>query len=298
MSETSPATCMSTTSDSLPHRCNTVGRVLPHTHLRIVDPRHSLYPSPETPSVPLGQAGELWSGGYAVMKGYWGNEVESDKVGFVVPLPEGEREVRAVSGSGGEKKGRLAPEQLDDPIRWIRTGDQATMDPEGYVKIVGRIKDIIIRGGENLFPVVIEARMLKLPGVEDASYVSPPPPSRSACARALTPHPQRIISIPDPIMGEVVGAFIQRSPSPAGKNLTSEMIRAHITTLLGHQSAPDWVFYNGEQGAPAHFPVTQSGKIVSSFFGAEAALEGDVARAEKLTDARHPHFFSACIAIA
>lgn len=165
---------MSTTTNSLPHRCNTVGRVLPHTHLRIVSPSHPLYPSPETPSVPLGEAGELWSGGYAMMKGYWCNDGATQEVMFDSKLPDGELEARRKVGGVVQVEGkeqRLAPGRLEEVIRWIRTGDQATMDRDGYVRIVGRIKDIIIRGGENLFPVVIEARMLKLEGVEDCSFV-------------------------------------------------------------------------------------------------------------------------------
>lgn len=141
--ETSPASTMSRTSDPLPLRCTTVGQVLPHTHVRIVDPLHEAYPDPDMPSVEVGQAGELWSGGYAVFKGYWGNEEETNKCSFV------------------DREG----------VKWMRTGDQATMDEEGYVRIVGRIKDLIIRGGENLFPVVIEARTLLLPGIEDCSFV-------------------------------------------------------------------------------------------------------------------------------
>lgn len=169
---------MSITSDPLDLRCHTVGRVMPNTHIRIVSPSHPNYPDPSTPSVPIGEAGELWSGGYAMMKGYWQNQKESDKVLFSAELPSEEKAARKEKGqvlNEGVKVGVegkpmiLAPPALDDSIRWIRTGDQATMDERGFVKIVGRIKDIIIRGGENLFPVVIEARMLRLAGVEDCS---------------------------------------------------------------------------------------------------------------------------------
>ena len=113
-----------------------------------------------------------------MMKGYWQNQKESDKVLFSAELPAEEQAARKEKGevlSEGVKvdvEGKemiLAPASLQESIRWIRTGDQATMDERGFVKIVGRIKDIIIRGGENLFPVVIEARMLRLAGVEDCS---------------------------------------------------------------------------------------------------------------------------------
>lgn len=143
MTETSPATVMSSTTDSLALRCTTVGRVLPHTHVRIVDPHHPLYPSSTMPSVPVGVAGELWSAGYALQKGYWNNQEETDKCMF----------------------------SDEEGVRWIMTGDQALMDKDGYISIVGRIKDIIIRGGENLFPVVIENRALMLEGIADCSLV-------------------------------------------------------------------------------------------------------------------------------
>lgn len=70
--------------------------------------------------------------------------------------------------------------------------------------------------------------------------------------------------MPDPLMGEVVGAFVQRANSPAGRNLTGEALRQHITTILSHQSAPDWVWFLGEQGVESQYPTTQSGKIVSA----------------------------------
>lgn len=141
--ESSPVTIGSRTSDSVQRRIDTVGRVLPHTVIRIVDPAHPDYPSESVPNVPVGQPGELWSGGYAIMKEYWENPSETQKAVFVA----------------------------QDGMKFLRTGDQAVMDDDGYVKIIGRIKDIIIRGGENLFPVVIENRTLQLPGVADVSFV-------------------------------------------------------------------------------------------------------------------------------
>lgn len=211
MTETSPATVMSSTFDSLELRCTTVGRVLPHTQVRIVDPHHPLYPSPDTPSVPVGVTGELWSAGYALQKGYWNNQAETDKCMFF------------------DQEG----------LRWIMTGDQALMNSEGFISIVGRIKDIIIRGGENLFPVVIENRALMMEGVADCS----------------------IVAVADATMGEVVGAFVQRDHSSQGQSLTPASIRSHIANLLSHQSAPDWVWFLGEQGVEEEYPKTASGKI-------------------------------------
>ena len=105
---------MSSTTDPVELRCTTVGRVMPHTSVRIVDTAHALYPAEETPSVAIGVPGELWSAGYQVQHGYWNNEAETDKVVF-----------RDATG-----------------LRWMRTGDEAIMNAEGYVSIVGRIKDV------------------------------------------------------------------------------------------------------------------------------------------------------------
>lgn len=103
---------MSSTTDPVDLRCTTVGRVMPHTHIRIVDTAHALYPAEETPSVALGVPGELWSAGYQIQHGYWANQAETDKVVF-----------RDAQG-----------------VRWMKTGDEAIMNDEGYISIVGRIK--------------------------------------------------------------------------------------------------------------------------------------------------------------
>ncbi|KAK4705140.1 hypothetical protein P7C70_g1067, partial [Phenoliferia sp. Uapishka_3] len=210
--ETSPATIMSTTDSPVSLRCTTVGQVLPHTSIRIVDTSHPLYPSPVTPSIPIDTPGELWSAGYAVMDGYWENQEETDKVVF--------------TDEGG--------------LRWMRTGDEAVMDAEGYVSIVGRMKDIIIRGGENIFPVVVEARALLLPGIADCSVIAVP------CRRMM----------------EAVGAFVQREDSEAGRNVTAEQLSDHIDRLMSHQAKPEWIWWLGEDGVQAEFPKTASGKIV------------------------------------
>lgn len=139
--ETSPGTVLSKTQDSLDLRCRTVGQVMGHSNIRLVDPSHELYPSPSTPSIPLNTSGEIWSAGYALMPGYWNNELETTKAMFY------------------DEAG----------LRWMKTGDQGSMDENGFITITGRIKDIIIRGGENLFPTVIEARSLNLEGVAAVS---------------------------------------------------------------------------------------------------------------------------------
>lgn len=211
MTETSPATVMSRTTDSVALRCTTVGRVLPHTAIRIVDPAHPLYPDESVPSVPVGVSGELWSAGYALQTGYWNNQSETDKVHFT------------------DKDG----------LRWIRTGDQAIMNEEGYISIVGRIKDIIIRGGENLFPVVIENKLLQNDAVFD-------------CA---------VIAVPCPRFLEVPAVFVIRAPTPAGAALTRQSIAEYVSSNLSHQSKPEWVWFLGEDTAQTAWPTTASGKI-------------------------------------
>ncbi|KAM0789891.1 hypothetical protein ACM66B_006734 [Microbotryomycetes sp. NB124-2] len=212
LTECSPALVMSTTSDPIDKKCETIGRVMPHAFVKIVSPDDEHYPDPDmTKPVKVGEKGELWGGGYAVMKGYWNNEHETSRATFT------------------DKNG----------VKWMKTGDQACMDEEGYIRITGRIKDLIIRGGENLSGVLIEARALLCPGVNDCS----------------------VVAVPDAFMGEVPGAFVSRAATPEGQSLTGQQLRQHVANLLGHQHAPDWVWFLGEDGVNEAFPVTQSGKI-------------------------------------
>src|ERR1051325_11125361 len=134
MTETSPASTATTTEDTVERRVSTVGRVLPHTEIKIVDAEGRI--------VPRGTSGELLTRGYCVMLGYWAD-------------PERTREAI-------------------DPARWMHTGDLATMDDEGYVNIVGRSKDMIIRGGENVYPREIEEFLYTHPDVADVAVVGVP----------------------------------------------------------------------------------------------------------------------------
>src|SRR5262249_42428267 len=132
MTETSPISTMSARDDSLERRVSTVGRVQPHVEIKIVDPATGVI-------VPQGVAGELCTRGYSVMLGYWNNEA-------------------ATSAS-------------IDPAGWMHSGDLATMDAEGYVNIVGRIKDMIIRGGENIYPREIEEFLHTHPKISEAQVI-------------------------------------------------------------------------------------------------------------------------------
>ncbi|HRA46114.1 MAG TPA: AMP-binding protein, partial [Phycicoccus sp.] len=134
MTETSPVSTQNRTDDSFDHKVNTVGRVAPHLEIRIVDPL-------TLETVPRGEPGEFWTRGYSVMLGYWEQ-----------------------------------PDKTDEAIvdGWMRTGDLGVMDPDGYVRITGRIKDMVIRGGENVYPREIEEFLYTHPDVLDAQVIGVP----------------------------------------------------------------------------------------------------------------------------
>src|SRR5215472_14282239 len=136
MTETSPASFVSSTDDPLERRVSTVGRVMPHVEAKIVDAEGRI--------VPRGVAGELLIRGYLVMLGYWNDP---------------EKTVEAI-----------------DAARWMHTGDLATIDAEGYCNIVGRIKDMVIRGGENIYPREIEEFLYRHPKIQDVQVIGVPDP--------------------------------------------------------------------------------------------------------------------------
>ena len=208
--ECSPALTNTLPSDTPGDKGTTVGPPLPHTEVRIV--------SPETgETVPVGERGELWARGYCTMLGYWDNpEATADTL-----LPDG----------------------------WLRTGDLATMDERGYCRIVGRLKDMIIRGGENLFPVEIEEVLYQHPAVAEVA----------------------VVGLPDERWGEVVAAFV-RPTDPAQPPTVAEL-RAHLREHLSPQKTPTtWFRVDG-------FPLTGSGKI-QKFALREAWEAGELAGAE------------------
>ncbi|KAF4548793.1 AMP-binding enzyme-like protein 13 [Elsinoe fawcettii] len=196
MTETSPVSAMTTTDDPLEKRIETVGRLLPHVSAKVVDP------GDRGRVLATGERGELAVAGYLVMKGYWDDPVRSSEV----MLPDGE--------------GRV----------WMYTGDEAEIDAEGYVKITGRIKDLIIRGGENIHPLEVESCVLEMEGVLDAS----------------------VVGIQDERYGEVVGAFVVRRE---GREVTGQMVRDHVRGRLSGHLVPKYVFFVDG------YPKTASGKI-------------------------------------
>ncbi|KDQ20227.1 hypothetical protein BOTBODRAFT_101410 [Botryobasidium botryosum FD-172 SS1] len=203
MTETSPVSFQTVPSDSIIHRTETVGRVLPHVKAKVIDK--------EGKTVPIGSPGELCVSGYLVQKGYW---EDPEQTASVYQRHDGDTE-----------------------NMWMHTGDSAIMDESGYLKIVGRIKDIIIRGGENLFPVQIENKLTQHPSIREAA----------------------VVSVPDPKYGEVVGAWIVRHPTE--ERLSREEVRKWVKDSMNHQNAPAWVWFMGEDGVQPELPKTGSGKV-------------------------------------
>jgi len=192
MTETSPVSTQTGADDDLERRTSTVGRVHPHLEVQVVDPRTGL-------TVPRGVTGELCTRGYSVMLGYWD---EPEKTAEVL-----------------------------DRARWMHTGDLAVMDDEGYVNIVGRIKDMVIRGGENVYPREIEEFLYTHPDVVDA----------------------QVIGVPDERYGEELMAWVQLRDG--AEPLTATSLRAFCTGRLAHYKVPRYVkVVDG-------FPMTVTGKV-------------------------------------
>ncbi|KAL4895478.1 hypothetical protein BDV59DRAFT_155820 [Aspergillus ambiguus] len=201
MTETSPVSAMTTTDDPIEKRINTVGRLMPHVVAKVVDP------ADRSQTLPVNVRGELAVSGYLLMKEYWDDPERTAEVMF----PDEEGKV------------------------WMHTGDEASMSPDGYVTITGRIKDLIIRGGENIHPLEIENCLLTCPGVADVS----------------------VVGVPDERYGEVVAAFV--IPKEHDKGVTQEeTIRTWVRKGLSHHLVPKYVFYFNPHEA---FPKTASGKI-------------------------------------
>lgn len=190
MTETSPVSTQSSTDDPLERRVSTVGRVQPHIEVKIVDAEGRV--------VPRGTTGELCTRGYSVMRGYWNDP---------------EKTAEAIDAGG-----------------WMHTGDLATMDAEGYVNIVGRLKDMVIRGGENIYPREIEEFLYRHPKVQDV----------------------QVIGVPDQKYGEELCAWIKLRE---GESATPEEIRAFCQGQIAHYKVPRHIRFVSE------FPMTITGKI-------------------------------------
>ena len=188
MTETSPVSFQSAPDDPLNKRVSTVGRVLPHLEVKVVDA--------EGRSVPVGTTGELCTRGYSVMLGYWGDEA------------------------------RTAEAVIDG---WMHTGDLATIDAQGYGNIVGRVKDMLIRGGENVYPREVEEFLFRHPAVAQV----------------------QVFGVPDARYGEEVCAWVVLRP---GQQLTGEELREFCRDQIAHYKVPRHVRFVDE------IPMTVTGK--------------------------------------
>jgi fatty-acyl-CoA synthase len=203
MTETSPVSTQTAADDTIDQRVGTVGRVHPHVEVKIIDPESGR-------CVERGAAGEFCTRGYSVMLGYWNDP---------------EKTAEAVDTAG-----------------WMHTGDLATMDGEGYINIVGRIKDMIIRGGENVYPREIEEFLYTHPDIVDV----------------------QVIGVPDLKYGEEIMAWVRLRDGAAA--LDAEGLRAFCQGKIAHYKIPRYVQVADE------FPMTVTGKI-QKYKMREAAIE-------------------------
>ena len=190
MTETGPLSTQTLPDDPVELRVSTVGRPVPHTEIKIIDDEGHIV----APGIP----GELCTRGYCVMRGYWGD-------------PE-----------------RTA-EDIDD-AHWIKSGDIATMDERGYLRIVGRIKDMLIRGGENIYPREIEDFLYTHPKIDQVE----------------------VVGVPDPKFGEEIAAWIRLHQ---GEQASEEEIREFCSGKLSHFKIPRYIRFTEE------FPMTVTGKV-------------------------------------
>jgi len=191
MTETSPVSTQTRHDAPTNKRVATVGRVLPHTEIKIIDPETGQ-------TVPRGEKGELCTRGYCVMLGYWEDEEKT--------------------------------KDAIDTARWMHTGDLATMDEEGYLNIVGRIKDMLIRGGENVYPREIEEFLFQHSKISDV----------------------QVIGVPDKKYGEEVMAWVKLKE---GETCTAEEIKAFCKGKITHFKIPHYIKFVDD------FPMTVTGKI-------------------------------------
>ena len=189
MTETSPVSFQSGADDPLERRVSTVGRIHPHLEVKVIDAQGRI--------VPVGQPGELCTRGYSVMRGYW------------------------------EDPARTA--EAIDEAGWMHTGDLATIDADGYCNIVGRVKDMLIRGGENVYPREVEEFLYTHPGVQDV----------------------QVFGVPDPKYGEEVCAWIVKRP---GQTVSEEDIQSFCRGQIAHYKVPRYIRFVDA------FPLTATGK--------------------------------------
>jgi fatty-acyl-CoA synthase len=214
MTETSPVSTQTAVDDPLDKRTGTVGRVHPHLEVKVVDEQNRV--------VPCGTPGELCTRGYSVMLGYWEDPDNTAK--------------------------------SIDAARYMHTGDIATMDAQGYVNIAGRIKDMVIRGGENVYPREIEEFLYGHPAIKDVS----------------------VIGVPDEKYGEELCAWVVLKE---GASATEETVREFCRGKIAHYKVPRYVKFVSE------FPMTVTGKVQKFKMRAASTEELGLESADKIVTA-------------
>jgi fatty-acyl-CoA synthase len=189
MTETSPVSFQSAVDDPLEKRVSSVGRIRPHLEVKLIDESGD--------TVPVGQPGELCTRGYSVMKGYW---------------DDAEKTKDAIDAQG-----------------WMHTGDLATFDEDGYCNIVGRVKDMVIRGGENVYPREVEEFLYRHPKIAQV----------------------QVFGVPDQKYGEEICAWVVVAP---GERLNEEEVKAFCQGQIAHYKVPRYVRFKSE------LPMTVTGK--------------------------------------
>jgi fatty-acyl-CoA synthase len=202
MTETSPVSFQTSYDDPLERRVGTVGRIHPHVEVKLVDGEGRI--------VPPGTPGELCTRGYSVMLGYWDDAA---------------RTAEAI-----------------DRARWMHTGDLATLDEDGYCNIVGRLKDMVIRGGENVYPREIEEFLYRHPKIADV----------------------QIVGVPDTKYGEELCAWVKLRP---GETANAEEIRSFCQGQIAHYKIPRYIRFVDA------FPMTVTGKVQKFMMRAETKRE-------------------------
>ncbi|KAF7181263.1 hypothetical protein CNMCM7691_000481 [Aspergillus felis] len=201
MTETSPASFMTKSSDTEQQKLESVGTALPHVRAKVADSHNRV--------LPRGARGELCVSGYLLQQGYYKN-------------PEKTAEAMICDKQG---------------ILWMHTGDEALIDEQGYCQITGRLKDIIIRGGENIYPLEIEERLILHPAIEQAS----------------------VVGVKDEKYGESVCAFLQSRPGHDRPSLAQ--VKDWVRGGLGRHKAPEFIWWVGPHDPISQYPATGSGKI-------------------------------------
>ncbi|RMZ76516.1 hypothetical protein DV738_g4887, partial [Chaetothyriales sp. CBS 135597] len=203
LTEASPTCFNAMHDDPIDLKLATVGRLMPHAHAKIVDRQGNI--------VPIGERGELCIAGYQLQRGYWKNR----------------------------EKTAEAMMRDENGVLWLHTGDQAVFHENGTCTITGRFKDIIIRGGENIYPLEVEERLVKHEAIE----------------RAI------VFGVKHHRLGEVVAAILEGAAGAPSPTLSDDQVREWVKMKLGRHKAPEHVFWLGKDGVPSQVPLTGSGKV-------------------------------------